>query len=58
MFYFYWFGGKTVLEAPIRTFLRRKDFGMKFFLMWANEIWTRRWDGREDDVLLQLLQMA
>jgi lipopolysaccharide biosynthesis protein len=52
MFYFYWFGGKTVLESPIRTFLRRKDLDHKFFLMWANENWTRRWDGKEQDVLL------
>jgi O-antigen biosynthesis protein len=53
MFYFYWFGGKTVLEAPTRLFLKRKDLDFKFFLMWANENWTRRWDGKEDQLLLK-----
>jgi lipopolysaccharide biosynthesis protein len=53
MFYFYWFGGKTVLEAPLRTFLRKRDLRFRYFLMWANENWTRRWDGRESEVLLR-----
>ncbi|HEV2430759.1 MAG TPA: glycoside hydrolase family 99-like domain-containing protein [Burkholderiales bacterium] len=53
MFYFYWFGGKTVLEAPLRTFLRKRSLRFRYFLMWANENWTRRWDGLESEVLLR-----
>lgn len=52
MFYYYWFSGRTVLETPIRVFLRRTDLRFKFCLMWANENWTRRWDGLEQQVLL------
>ena len=53
MFYFYWFGGRTLLEAPLRTFLRKRSLRLRYFLMWANENWTRRWDGLENEVLLQ-----
>jgi glycosyltransferase involved in cell wall biosynthesis len=53
MFYSYWFGGRTALEMPIRTFARRRDLDFRFCLMWANENWTRRWDGKEEDVLLR-----
>ena len=53
MFYFYWFGGKTVLEAPLRAFLRKRSLRFRYFLMWANENWTRRWDGQESEVLIR-----
>ena len=53
MFYFYWFGGRTLLEAPLRSFLRKRGLRFRYFLMWANENWTRRWDGLEDEVLLR-----
>ncbi|MDA8240190.1 MAG: glycoside hydrolase family 99-like domain-containing protein [Nitrospiraceae bacterium] len=49
-FHFYWFGGKTLLEGPVRRFA--EDFDFPFCLNWANENWTRRWDGKENDVLI------
>jgi hypothetical protein len=52
MFFFYSFGGKTVLETPLRNFLSNSDLDFKFSLMWANENWTRRWDGFDEQVLL------
>ncbi|MGY4517248.1 glycoside hydrolase family 99-like domain-containing protein [Lysobacter sp. HA18] len=51
-FYFYWFGGKTLLEEPVRNWLNDKSIDFQYCLCWANENWTRRWDGREDDVLI------
>lgn len=50
-FYFYWFGGKTLLEMPLKKFLQ-EDLDLKFSLCWANENWSRRWDGSEESVLI------
>ena len=51
-FYFYWFGGKTLLETPLRNWLNDKSIDLQFCLCWANEKWTRTWDGRGDEILI------
>lgn len=51
-FYFYWFGGKTLLETPMRNWLSDTAIDLPFCLCWANEKWSRRWDGRGDDILM------
>jgi lipopolysaccharide biosynthesis protein len=51
MYYFYWFGGKRLLYAPIEALLA-SDIPQPFCIMWANENWTRRWDGRDSDLLI------
>lgn len=51
-FYFYWFGGKTLLEGPIRNWANDDAIAFPFCLCWANESWSRRWDGREDQKLI------
>ncbi len=48
----YWFNGERVLEQPLDLILANRDIDIRFCLNWANESWSRRWDGSEHHVLL------
>ena len=52
VFYYYRFGRRRVLEGPLEALLADRSADVPFCLMWANENWTRRWDGSEHEVLL------
>jgi glycosyltransferase involved in cell wall biosynthesis len=52
VFYTYWFNGRTLLDKPMRQLLADPALDFPFCTMWANENWTRSWDGRERDVLV------
>lgn len=52
-YYHYWFGGKRLLHRPFDEVLRSGEPDFPFMLCWANENWTRAWDGGARELLLQ-----
>lgn len=50
--YYYWFSGHRLMEKPMDILLSNLDLDIKFFAIWANENFTRTWDGLESNVLL------
>ena len=52
-YYHYWFNGKQLLETPLAKLLNDRDCTMPFCLCWANENWSRAWDGKDREILME-----
>ena len=52
-YFHYWFEGHRLLEKPFDDVLRSGDPQHPFLLCWANENWTRVWDGKSAEMLLE-----
>ena len=51
-YYHYWFNGKLLMEKPMEALLKEKEIALPFCFCWANEPWTRAWDGGEKDIIM------
>lgn len=52
-YYHYWFNGKTLMDRPLKEILKSGKPDFPFMLCWANENWTRAWDGGENQILIE-----
>lgn len=53
-YYYYWFAeGRRLLERPLERMLQTGKPDFPFCICWANESWTRCWDGGDELVLMR-----
>ncbi|MDP2287937.1 MAG: glycoside hydrolase family 99-like domain-containing protein [Actinomycetota bacterium] len=52
IFHYYWFNGREVLKTPLENWLGDRSIELPLALCWANEPWTRRWDGLDGETLI------
>jgi lipopolysaccharide biosynthesis protein len=51
-YYHYWFNGRRLLDRPFAEVLATGAPDFPFCLCWANEDWTRAWDGSTSERLV------
>ena len=52
-YYHYWFNGRRLLNRPMDEVLATREPDFPFCLCWANENWTRAWDGSKSNIIVQ-----
>lgn len=52
-YYHYWFEGKLLLEKPMEAMLDNDKIEIPFCICWANETWSRTWNGEENNILIK-----
>jgi lipopolysaccharide biosynthesis protein len=52
-YYYYWFSGTRLLQRPLDEVVASGAPDFPICVCWANENWTRTWDGGDRDVLIE-----
>lgn len=52
-YYHYWFTGKELLERPVKEIVQSGQPDFPFCICWANENWTRAWDGGSRQTIME-----
>ena len=53
-YYHYWFkDGRKLLEKPVERMLSDDRIDIPYCLCWANENWSRNWDGGNNEVIME-----
>lgn len=52
-YYHYWFNGHRLMERPVNEILKTGKPDFPFMLCWANENWSRNWDGGFSKILIE-----
>jgi hypothetical protein len=52
-YYHYWFKNKKVMYEPTELMLSDGEPNKPFMFCWANEQWTKKWDGGNNEILLE-----
>jgi lipopolysaccharide biosynthesis protein len=51
-YYYYWFNGRRLLHRPLDEVLESGSPDFPFLICWANEPWSRTWDGGNSEILV------
>jgi len=51
-YYYYWFNGRRLLHRPLDEVLQSGSPDFPFMICWANESWSRNWDGGDRELLV------
>lgn len=52
-YYHYWFNGKRLMKRPVDEIISSGKPDFPFMLCWANENWSRNWDGGFSKILIK-----
>ena len=52
-YYYYWFDRRRLLDRPLDEVVHTGRPVFPFCICWANEPWSRRWDGSESDLIVE-----